>query len=72
MARYTIYYSLGYSLADYQQSRARTLRPGQDRPVRYIHILAADTVDEDISMALERKENLIETVLRNRGLTRNR
>jgi SNF2 family DNA or RNA helicase len=39
-ARYCVYYSLGFSLGDYEQSRARVHRPGQERNVIYYHLLA--------------------------------
>ena len=68
-ARYCVYYSPGFSLGDYQQSMARLHRPGQARPVQYIHLIAAGTVDELVARALERKEDLIERVLRARKLT---
>ena len=35
-----VYYSLGFSLGSYEQSLARVHRPGQTRPVEYIHLLA--------------------------------
>lgn len=51
-----VYYSLTYSLTDFQQSRARSHRPGQDRPVSYYTILAQDSVDELILEALRAKQ----------------
>ena len=68
-ARYCVYYSPGFSLGDYQQSMARLHRPGQARPVQYIHLIAAGTVDELVARALDKKEDLIERVLRARKLT---
>jgi hypothetical protein len=62
-AAYAIYFSTGFSLADYLQSRARIHRPGQTRKVTYIHMLAKDTVDEDIADALVKKKNVIDHVL---------
>ena len=66
-ARYCIYYSLGYSLGDYLQSRARVHRPGQTRDVRYIHLIAAGTVDETVMGSLRNKENVIERIMRAMG-----
>ena len=63
LARYAIYYSLGFSLGDYNQSMARLHRPGQSRPVEYIHILASDTVDETVMDALARREAVIDHIL---------
>jgi SNF2 family DNA or RNA helicase len=62
-ARYAVYYSLGFSLADYLQSRARIRRPGQTRPVVFYHLIVRHTVDEHIMQALERRQDLIESVL---------
>lgn len=62
-ARYMIYYSLGYSLGDYEQSRARIHRPGQKRPCQYIHLTAKDTVDEQVYKSLQCKEDVVQTIL---------
>ena len=63
LARYAIYYSLGFSLGDYSQSMARLHRPGQTHPVEYIHILASGTVDETVMDALARREEVIDHIL---------
>lgn len=62
-ARYCIYYSLGYSLGDYEQSLKRVHRPGQTRRVSYYHLVARDTVDTMVYDALRRKKNVVEHVL---------
>jgi len=62
-ARYAIYYSLGFSLGSYEQSLARIHRPGQTRPVEYIHLLAEGTVDEKVMAALTRRADVVNTVL---------
>jgi SNF2 family DNA or RNA helicase len=62
-ARYAIYYSLGFSLGSYEQSLARIHRPGQTRPVEYIHLLAEGTVDERVMAALARRADVVNTVL---------
>jgi SNF2 family DNA or RNA helicase len=62
-ARYGIYFSLGFALADYLQSRKRLHRPGQSRHVTYIHLLANDTVDVAIYQALHRRRDIVNTVL---------
>ena len=66
-ARYAIYYSLGFSLGDYLQSRARLHRQGQERPVEIIHLVAAHTVDEKVLAALAAREQVVESILQ-RGL----
>jgi hypothetical protein len=62
-ARYGIYFSLDFALADYAQSRKRLHRPGQQRRVTYIHLLAESTVDRAIYGALRRRENVITAFL---------
>lgn len=63
-ARYAIYYSLGFSLGSYEQSLARIHRPGQTRPVEYIHLLAENTVDEKVMDALARRADVVNSVLK--------
>ena len=62
-ARYAIYYSLGFSLGSYEQSLARVHRPGQTRPVEYIHLLAENTVDEKVVAALSSRADVVNAVL---------
>ena len=69
-ARYGIYYSLGFSLGNYEQSLARIHRPGQTRPVEYIHLLAEGTVDEKVMTALKERSEVVSAVLRQLGDSR--
>ena len=62
-ARYCVYYSLGFSLGDYLQSIARLHRPGQASMVDYIHLVAAGTIDQIITGALQHKEDVVTAVL---------
>ena len=62
-ARYAIYFSLGFSLGDYLQSRKRLHRPGQAHRVIYTHLLAAGTIDHAIYGALRRREDTVTAVL---------
>jgi len=62
-SRYQIYFSVGFSLTNYQQSRRRILRPGQMRKVLYVHLIAEDTVDEKVYKALQEKRDIIEYIL---------
>ena len=62
-ARTAIYYSLGFSLGDYLQSRARVHRPGQERSVHYLHLVASGTVDERVMQALDRRQQVVESIL---------
>jgi len=65
-AAYGIYYSLGFSLGDYQQSRARLVRPGQERSVLFIHLVCASTVDETVYDALEQRAEVVDHVMSKR------
>ena len=67
-ARYCIYYSLGFNLGDYLQSLARTHRPGQTRPVQYIHLLAADTIDLTVMHSLAHKLDVVSSILERRSI----
>ena len=62
-ARVVIWYSMGYSLSDYDQARKRLHRPGQTRPVVSIHLLASDTADMDVYEALDQRRTVIAGVL---------
>lgn len=63
-ARYACYLSMGLSLGDYLQSLARLHRPGQDRHVFYYHLLAEGTVDEKVYKALQKRQEVVESVLK--------
>lgn len=58
-----VYYSVGHSLSDYLQSRARLVRPGQTRPVRFYHLTARGTVDNRVYASLKAHENVIQNLL---------
>ena len=62
-ARYSIYYSLGFSLGDYEQSIKRLDRPGQVREGMYIHLLIKNTVDFKVMEALEKRQEVVSSVL---------
>ena len=62
-ASYCIYYSVGFSLGEYQQSLARVHRPGQDRPVTYIHLLAEGTIDVKVKNALAERADVVKSVM---------
>ena len=62
-ARFCIYFSLSFSLGDYEQSEKRVHRPGQTRPVEYIHLVARNTVDVKIMRALEKRAEIVESIL---------
>jgi SNF2 family DNA or RNA helicase len=62
-ARYAIYYSLDFSLGNYEQSLARLHRPGQTRSVTYIHLIAEGTIDRKIRRAMAQKKDAVEVIL---------
>lgn len=62
-ARYCIYYGHDFNMGNYDQSRARVHRPGQTRPVTYVHLVAERSIDEDILTALEKRSDMVESVM---------
>lgn len=54
-----LYYSLDWSLGNYEQSLGRIHRPGQEKPVTYYHLVANGTVDADLHAALEDKQEAV-------------
>jgi SNF2 family DNA or RNA helicase len=62
-ACYVVYWSVGYSLGEYEQSLARAHRPGQDRTVTVYHLIAENTVDGKIYKALDQKKDIIQSIL---------
>lgn len=62
-ARVAIYYSVGYSLGEFDQAKARIHRPGQTRPVFQVYLVARGTVDEKIIAALEKRKDIVEAIL---------
>ncbi|UZD42783.1 DEAD/DEAH box helicase [Selenomonas sputigena] len=61
-----VWYGLTWSLEAYQQTNKRLHRPGQTEPVVLHHLVARDTVDEDVMRALAGKaagqESMLEAV----------
>jgi SNF2 family DNA or RNA helicase len=70
-SRYGIYYSVGFSLGDYEQSLARIHRPGQTRPVVYYHLVAAGTIDEVVYSNLKSKKDVISSIIETKKLEGN-
>lgn len=65
VASYCVYFDRSHSAEHYWQSRDRLHRGGSEihEKITEIHIVAKDTIDEEILSALERKENFAENVL---------
>lgn len=68
-ARYVIYFSIGHSRTDYNQSLARVRRPGADKrfPVTYFHLIMEDSIDHEIRTAMKAKGEVADYLLK--GLT---
>lgn len=62
-ARYCVYYSMGFSLVNYRQSRRRIWRPGQNRAVAYYHLVAPGTVDRMVYKALSKRKEVVDSVV---------
>lgn len=62
-----VYYSIGFSLGDYLQSIARLHRPGQLRATRLYHLVAEGTVDELVYRALEKREEVVTSIMHEIG-----
>lgn len=62
-ARFCVYYSVDFSLGNYEQSLARVHRPGQSRPVIYLHLIANQTIDEKVYASLEEKKDIVASIL---------
>ena len=60
------YYSNDFNLGTRLQSEDRAHRIGTKRTVRYIDLVAEDTLDEAIVAALQRKEDVAARVLKDR------
>ncbi len=58
-----VFYSLDYSMSNYEQTRARIHRVGQTNPCTYIHLLAKGTVDTKVLKALRDKVNLAKALV---------
>jgi len=70
-ARICFYYSIGHSLGEYLQSERRIHRPGQTRSVVYYHLLVKDSIDIDVYKALDKKHDIVLSVLDGLGLKTN-
>lgn len=67
-ARYAIYYTMTDRLALYLQSKKRIHRPGQTRPVYYIHLVAdtaggKPTIDSTVMEAIRLKKDIVDYVM---------
>lgn len=60
-----VFYSMDFSMSNYEQCRARIHRAGQKYPCTYIHLIASETVDSKVLQALRNKANLAKSLVDN-------
>ncbi len=53
-----VFYSLDYSMSNFEQTKARIHRAGQRKNCTYIYLIAKNTVDEKVLASLRQKSNL--------------
>ena len=58
-----VFYSLDYSMANFEQAKARIHRVGQNHSCTYIYLTARGTVDEKVLQALRDKADLAKTLI---------
>ena len=58
-----VFYSLDYSMSNFEQTKARIHRMGQRMPCTYLYLVARGTVDEKVLAALESKADLARTLV---------
>lgn len=67
-----VWFGLTWSLEKYQQANARLYRQGQMKPVTIYHLVAEDTMDQQVMKILSGKEKrqdaLIEAVKARMGM----
>jgi len=62
-AKYCVYYSLGFSYDDYDQSLSRIHRPGQENKVTYYHLVCQKTLDKYIYKCIDRKKQIVNDIM---------
>jgi len=58
-----VFYSLDYSYANFEQTKARIHRVGQTNKCTYIYLMACKTIDYKILKALQNKADLAQTLI---------
>nr|DAL77415.1 MAG TPA: Chromatin remodeling complex ATPase [Caudoviricetes sp.] len=53
-----VFYSLDYSMSNFEQAKARIHRAGQKNSCHYIYLVCRGTVDRKVLRALQQKQNL--------------
>ena len=62
-AQFSIYFSLGFSLEHYYQSRDRNYRINTPHPVWEYHIIGRNSIDEEILNAMKAKVDVVTTLI---------
>lgn len=62
-SRLCVFFSLGFSLAEYEQAVARLHRGGQKSAVTVYHLIARDTVDEHVDEAIALKKKAVDAIM---------
>ena len=58
-----VFYSLDYSMSNFEQTKARIHRVGQKNPCTYLYLVAKGTVDERVLKALRAKADLARALI---------
>ena len=58
-----VFYSLDYSMSNFEQAKARIHRVGQRNPCTYLYLVSAGTVDEKVLQALRDKADLARVLI---------
>ena len=58
-----VFYSLDYSMSNFDQARARIHRVGQKENCHYIYLIAKGTVDRKVIRSLRNKIDLAKTLV---------
>lgn len=58
-----VFYSLDYSMSNFEQAKARIHRTGQKENCTYIYLIAKNTVDEKVLRALKKKYDLASSII---------
>lgn len=58
-----VFYSLDYSMSNFEQAKARIHRTGQKENCTYIYLIAKNTVDEKVLKALKKKCDLASSLI---------
>ncbi|OQA55925.1 MAG: ATP-dependent RNA helicase DbpA [Candidatus Omnitrophica bacterium ADurb.Bin277] len=57
-----IFFSLDFSWETYHQAKARIHRAGQKKSCLYVHLIAKDTIDEEVFRVLQKKQSVQDAI----------